>query len=193
MCHCNVINTDGEREVTPIPSNQDTEFESSACLEEYDAIGKVPHQMKLHKINDSVKFVFPFIIEGMEFSDSLCDTGANLNVMSKAIANELGMCDIKPPHGSVKFGDNSSMIPYGFITDLMVQVGGCLIPVYFYILEMENDSPRALIFGSSFLATVGAVVDYPNRRVCFSKVKRRIFYPAVCSGGSSYCITIYKE
>ncbi|XP_024016866.1 uncharacterized protein LOC112090245 [Eutrema salsugineum] len=191
MWRCNVINTDGEREFTPIPSNQDTEVESPACPEEYDAIGKVPHQRKLHKINDSVKFVFPCIIEGMEFSDSLCDTGANVNVMSKEIATEMGICDIKPPHG--KFGDNSSTIPYGFVTDLMVQVGGCLVPVDFHILEMENDSPRALIFGSSFLAIVGAVFDYPNRRVCFSKVKKRIFYPAVCSGRSSYCITIYKE
>ncbi|XP_024013108.1 uncharacterized protein LOC112087320 [Eutrema salsugineum] len=193
MWRCNVIDTDGEREVTPIPGNQDTEVESPACPEEYDVIGKVPHQRKLHKINDSVKFVFPCIIEGMEFLDSLCDTGANVNVMSKAIATELGMRDIKPSHGSVKFGDNSSTIPYGFVMDLMEQVGGCLVPVDFHILEMENDSPRALIFESSFLASVRAVVDYPNRRVCFSKVKKRIFYPAVCSGGSSYCITIYKE
>ncbi|CAA7040097.1 unnamed protein product [Microthlaspi erraticum] len=36
---------------------------------------------------------------------------------------------------------------------------------------------------------IGANVDYPNQRVSFSRVKKRVFYPAVPTK-SSYCITI---
>ena len=36
-----------------------------------------------------------------------------------------------------------------------------------------------LIFGRSFMATVGAIVDMPNKRVSFSNINKKVFYKAV--------------
>ena len=36
-----------------------------------------------------------------------------------------------------------------------------------------------LIFGRSFLATVGAVIDMPNKKVYFSNINKKVFYKVV--------------
>ena len=68
----------------------------------------------------------------------------------------------------------------------MVEVGGCLVPVDFHILEMSGNSHMSLLFGSTFHETVGAIIEYPKTRVFFSKIKKRVFYPAVPTGNSHY-------
>ncbi|CAA7019733.1 unnamed protein product [Microthlaspi erraticum] len=186
---CKVITTQNKDVVSPAPRDHSTLKNPLEWPEDDEPIYKGPHQRKLHKMEDPGQFVFPCTINGMDFIDSLCDTGANVNVMSKLIADELGIVDIKDSQTSLKFGNASTITPYGFAQDILVQVGGCLVPTDFHILEMNEEPLTPLVFGSSFLATVGANVDYPNQRVSFSRVKKRVFYPAVPTK-SSYCITI---
>ncbi|KAF2614046.1 hypothetical protein F2Q70_00011631 [Brassica cretica] len=44
---------------------------------------------------------------------------------------------------------------------------------------MSKDHEMSLIFGRSFMATVGAIIDLPNKRVSFSNINKKIFYKAV--------------
>ncbi|WZY99219.1 hypothetical protein YC2023_071548 [Brassica napus] len=44
---------------------------------------------------------------------------------------------------------------------------------------MSKDHEMPLIFGRSFMATVRAVVDMPNKRVSFSNINKKVFYKAV--------------
>lgn len=85
----------------------------------------------------------------MDFLDVLCDTGANVNVMFNTIASKLEIVDIKPLTITVKLGDAFNMIPRGFMKNLIVQVGGYLVPVDFHIIEMSKYSHMPLNFGST--------------------------------------------
>ncbi|CAG7870339.1 unnamed protein product [Brassica rapa] len=44
---------------------------------------------------------------------------------------------------------------------------------------MNKDHEMPLIFGRTFMATVGATIDMPNKRVCFSNINKKVFYKAV--------------
>ncbi|MBW1279366.1 retropepsin-like aspartic protease, partial [Escherichia coli] len=138
-----------------------------------------PSLRKLTKLATLGRFVVPCLVNGIELKDSLCDTGANVNVMSMAVAKKLGISDLEPPKASLKFADSSSTSSKGFIPDLMLQVGDCLVPTDFHVMEMKEDNDDPLIFGQAFLATVGAIVDFPNRQISFSEINKNVFYPVV--------------
>ncbi|KAF3527761.1 hypothetical protein DY000_02039794 [Brassica cretica] len=70
-------------------------------------------------------------------------------------------------------------VPYGTIRNLPVQVGNCILHTEFQVVEMSKDHEMPLIFGKSFMATVGAVVDMPNKRVSFSNINKKVFYKAL--------------
>ncbi|KAF3572201.1 hypothetical protein F2Q69_00058873 [Brassica cretica] len=44
---------------------------------------------------------------------------------------------------------------------------------------MRKDHEMHFIFGRSFMATVGAIVNMPNKRVSFSNINKKVFYKAV--------------
>ena len=50
----------------------------------------------LPKFDDPGKFVFPCSIAGVEFKEALCDSGSSVNLVSKAIVDELGIVDVEP-------------------------------------------------------------------------------------------------
>ena len=49
----------------------------------------------------------------------------------------------------------------------------------FQVVDMSKEHEMPLIFGRSFMATVGAIVDMPNKRVSFSNINKKVFYKAV--------------
>ncbi|CAA7026157.1 unnamed protein product [Microthlaspi erraticum] len=97
--------------------------EENPKREDDEPISKAPHQRRLKKREDPVKFIFPCTINGIDFIDSLCDTGSTVNLMSKIIAKKLGIVEMEPPGKMLKFADASSTTPYGFVRDLEMQVG----------------------------------------------------------------------
>ncbi|CAA7041313.1 unnamed protein product [Microthlaspi erraticum] len=166
---CKVITTQNKDVVSPAPRDNSTLKNPLEWPEDNEPIYKGPHQESCMR----------WKIQGNLFS----------HAQSMLIEDELGIVDIKDSQTSLKFGNASTITPYGFAQDILVQVGGCLVPTDFHILEMNEEPLTPLVFGSSFLATVGANVDYPNQRVSFSRVKKRVFYPAVPTK-NSYCIPI---
>ncbi|MBW1279405.1 hypothetical protein KYD79_26870, partial [Escherichia coli] len=60
---------------------------------------------------------------------------------------------------------------------------------------MSEDPGIPLILGRPFLATVGAVVDLPNRRVSFSNIDKQVFYKAIPTNEAAKlasCVTVIK-
>ncbi|XP_048622706.1 uncharacterized protein LOC106350326 [Brassica napus] len=138
-----------------------------------------PSLKVLPKVDDPRKFVFPCSIAGVEFKEALCDSWSSVNLVSKAIVDELGIVDVEPSQVKLAFANSSMTVSYGTIRNLPVQVGDCVLHTEFQVVEMRNDHEMPLIFGRSFMATVGAIVDMPNKRVSFSNIKKKIFYKAV--------------
>ncbi|CAA7058466.1 unnamed protein product [Microthlaspi erraticum] len=83
-------------------------------------------------------------------------------------------------------------MPYGFVPNVMVQIGNCSIPTDFQIVEMRESSHRPLIFGTPFLSTVGAIFDFPNQRISFNKVNKGMFFP-MCSTKNSFVDMVQEE
>ncbi|KAF3570202.1 hypothetical protein F2Q69_00060229 [Brassica cretica] len=107
--------------------------------------------------------------------EALCDSGYSVNLVSKVIVDELGIVDVE--HSQVKLA--FAKVPYGNICNLPVQVGDCVLHTEFQVVEMRKDHEMPLISVRSFMATVGAIVDIPNKRVSFSNINKKIFYKAV--------------
>ncbi|XP_013700535.1 uncharacterized protein LOC106404361 [Brassica napus] len=138
-----------------------------------------PSRKVLPKVDDPGKFVFPCSIAGVEFKEALCDSGSSVNLVSRAIVDKLNIVDIEPSQVKLAFANSSMTVPYGTIRNLYVQVGNYILHTEFQVVEMSKDHEMPLIFGRSFMAIVGAVVDKPNKRVYFSNINKKFFYKAV--------------
>ncbi|KAF3606170.1 hypothetical protein DY000_02046729 [Brassica cretica] len=140
----------------PISAEQLVGFKKMEEIKALFTKALTPSLKVLPKVDDPGKFVFPCSIAGVEFKEALCDSGSSVNLVSKAIVDELGIVDVEPS-----------------------QVGDCVLHTKFQVVEMRKDHEMPLIFGRSFMATVGAIVDMPNKRVSFSNINKKVFYKAV--------------
>ncbi|XP_010418610.1 PREDICTED: uncharacterized protein LOC104704179 [Camelina sativa] len=157
-----------------------------------------PALKRLPKLEDPGKFVVPCSILGVNFEDSLCDIRSSVNVMSKAVVERLGIADMKASKVSLKFANVVTTTPQGFINNLDVRVGSCLVATEFHVVEMSKGSEMPLILRRPFLATVGAVVDLPNKRITFSNIDDKVFYNAITANeairhGSSLVVEHEKK
>ncbi|CAA7022805.1 unnamed protein product [Microthlaspi erraticum] len=103
----------------------------------------------LQKQEDPGKFVITSSINGIQLHDCLCDTGANVNLMSLALAKDLGFKEFKSPKIRVEFADLSCMEPYGMLEDVMMEIGA------------------------------GAVLNYFGNHLSFGHIRQDIFFPSV--------------
>ena len=62
----------------------------------------------------------------------------------------------------------------GIVEDVPVEVGGCIIPTNFIILDMEENPKIPIILRRSFLATVGALIDVKSHKLSLEIDKERI-------------------
>ena len=102
-----------------------------------------------------------------------------MNLVSKVIVNELGIVDVEHSLLTLAFANSYTTVPYSTIRNLPGQVGDCIIHSEFQVVEMSKDYQMPLIFGRSFMVTVGEIIDLPNKRVFFSNISKKVFYKAV--------------
>ncbi|KAF3527856.1 hypothetical protein DY000_02041059 [Brassica cretica] len=133
----------------------------------------------LPKVDDPGKFSFPCSIAGVELKEALCDSGSSVNLVSKVIVNELGIVDVEHSLLTLAFANSYTTVPYSTIRNLTGQVGDCIIHSEFQVVEMSKDYQMPLIFGRSFMVTVGEIIDLPNKRVFFSNISKKVFYKVV--------------
>src|SRR5690606_2639220 len=133
-----------------------------------------PEPRVLPKLDDPGKFLFPCSIAGTDFKDALCDSGSSVNLISKEIIDKLGIVDVEPSRLTLAFANSSTSVPYGTIRNLHVQVGEYAIPTEFHIVEMNKNHEVPLIFGRPFMATVGAIIDMPNKRVSLCNINKEV-------------------
>ncbi|CAA7044563.1 unnamed protein product [Microthlaspi erraticum] len=133
----------------------------------------------LQKKEDPGKFVITSSINGFQLHDCLCDTGANVNLMSLALAKDLGFKEFKSPKIRVEFADLSCMEPYGMLEDVMLEIGGRFFPTDFQVMVWEGSKRNQLILGTSFLATAGAILNYFGNHLSFGYIRQDVFFPSI--------------
>ncbi|XP_073277671.1 uncharacterized protein [Primulina huaijiensis] len=90
---------------------------------------------------------------------SICDLGANVNIMPSFLYEKLGLSKMKPTELILQLTDKSIKVPLGLKEDVEVQVDKLRLPADFVVLDMENCQNVPVILGRPFLATVGAIID----------------------------------
>ncbi|XP_013613873.1 PREDICTED: uncharacterized protein LOC106320052 [Brassica oleracea var. oleracea] len=114
-----------------------------------------PSLKVLPKVDDPGKFAFPCSIAGVEFKEALCDSGSSVNLVSKAIVDELSIVDVEPSLVTLAFANSSMAVPYSTIRNLPVQVGNCVLHTEFHFAEMSKDHEMPLIFGARTVLGIG--------------------------------------
>ncbi|XP_013628397.1 PREDICTED: uncharacterized protein LOC106334623 [Brassica oleracea var. oleracea] len=76
----------------------------------------------------------------------------------------LGIESMEPNTSSLQFGDSSSTTPTGLIKDFPLKIGACTILIELTVLKMATEKRVPLIFDTPFLTTVGACIDFANKK-----------------------------
>jgi hypothetical protein len=117
-------------------------------------------------------------IRDQHFNNALCDLGASVSVMPKAIFNKLPHAKLDPTSMCLQLANQSLRYPMG-ITEINQWFGifkstesdyirEFFIPVDFVILDMQPDSRVSLILGRPFLSTTNAHIDVGIGEVKFN-------------------------
>ncbi|XP_048603709.1 uncharacterized protein LOC125581773 [Brassica napus] len=89
----------------------------------------------------------------------------------------LGIESMEPNTSSLQFGDSSSTTPIGLIKDFPLKIGACTIPIDLTVLKMATEKRVPLILGTPFLTSVGACIDFANKKVTLLNVNKAVSYP----------------
>ena len=98
-------------------------------------------------------------IEAYRFDHALCDLGASVSVMPKAVFDKLHFANLTPTPMQLQLADSSIRLPAGIAEDVPVNIRGYYVPVDFVVLEMDADTETSLILGRPFLSTTEARID----------------------------------
>ena len=107
-------------------------------------------------------------IGGMNFTISLLDTGASINILPKDVFDRHHIGELQPFLIELCLADGSVRKPHGIVEDVIVRIKGCYFLVDFLVVDMKitNELSQApIILGKPFLATAKAVTDWGKREV----------------------------
>ncbi|CAA7047563.1 unnamed protein product [Microthlaspi erraticum] len=99
--------------------------------------------------------------------------------MSYALATDLGFKYFKDPEAKMEFAELSCVEPYGVLENVMLEIGGRLVPTDFQIMVWEGSKRNQLLLGAPFLATAGAVIDFMRNRMSLGNIQQDVFYQSI--------------
>jgi hypothetical protein len=91
--------------------------------------------------------------------NALCELGASISVMPRKIYDMLGLPLLENCYLDVHLADIAKKKPLGRINDVLVMVNNNLVPIDFFIVDIECNASCPIILGRPFFRTVGAIID----------------------------------
>jgi hypothetical protein len=118
-----------------------------------------------------------YSIENQHFENALCDLGASVSVMPKAIFNKLTYSILTPRSMCLQLADQSVRYPAGITENILVNIRNFFVPVDLVVLDMQ-DIKTPLIHGRPFLSTTNVHIDVGVGEIRFHiKEERFSFKP----------------
>ncbi|XP_042386722.1 uncharacterized protein LOC121978445 [Zingiber officinale] len=115
---------------------QKGDFETVALTAGYSALLMVNSPPKLQ---DPRSFSIPCKIGSELIPRAFCDLGASVSLLPYSLCKMLGLQNIRLTTMALQLVDHSRRYPMGIVEDVPVEVGGCIVPTDFIILDMEED------------------------------------------------------
>ncbi|KAI5005988.1 hypothetical protein ZWY2020_033231 [Hordeum vulgare] len=138
------------------------EVEISTMLANYTFKGGTPK-----KLGDPGVPTLPCSIKGNYVRTALCDLGDGVSVMPLSLYHKLKLDKLTPTEISLQMADKSTAFPIGICEDVPVVVANVTTLTDFVILDIPEDDAMAVILGTPFLNTAGAVIDCNKGNVTF--------------------------
>ncbi|GJT60684.1 reverse transcriptase domain-containing protein [Tanacetum coccineum] len=98
----------------------------------------------LSKEKDLGSFTIPFQVSNLHIDNALADLRASISLIPDTMYEKLGLGEPKPTRMSLELADRSIKYPRGVVENVLIKVDKFVLPVYFVILDMPEDS-RILI------------------------------------------------
>ncbi|XP_075074338.1 uncharacterized protein LOC142161953 [Nicotiana tabacum] len=121
----------------------------------------------VQKKEDPRAFTIPCTIGVHDFTRSLCDNGASINLMPLAIYKKAGLVMLRPTSMRLQMADRSIKCLVGIIDDVLVKVRKFHLPADFVILDCAVDKEIPIILGRPFLATGRALMHSERNEIKF--------------------------
>ena len=102
-------------------------------------------------------------IGGMNFTRSLLDTGASINILPKAVFYCHHVGELQPFLVELYLADGSVRKTHGIVEDVIIRIKGCYFSVDFLVVDMKITkelSQAQIILGRPFLATANAITNW---------------------------------
>ncbi|RDX69985.1 hypothetical protein CR513_50827, partial [Mucuna pruriens] len=109
-------------------------------------------------------------IDNYTFTDAMLDLGASINVMPTSVCKSLNFGDLEPTGMEIQLANRSIVQPLGVLEDVLVQVNELILPIDFYVLDMEEEALE-----QGFVLILGRLnLNLSNWRQMLSVVKCRL-------------------
>ena len=131
-------------------------YETITLTKEYSAI--ISNKLSLKKKHPGSLTITCFV-GSLKFQRALCDSGASINLMPLSVYRKLGLGEAKPTSIKLQLTDRTMKEPEGIVEDVLVRAGKFSFPIYFIVLDFEEDEEVPLILGMPFLYTARAIID----------------------------------
>ena len=82
--------------------------------------------------------------------NALCNLGASISVMPKKLYDILDLPPLKHCYLDVQLADNAKKKPLGRIADVLIMVNNNLVPVDFFVMNIECNASCPIVFGKTF-------------------------------------------
>jgi hypothetical protein len=100
---------------------------------------------------------------------ALFDLGANINLLSFNVYQQMGLGDLKPTSITLQLANRSVRTPREIVEDVIIKIENFYYPVDFIILDTEPtlhpDNGIPIILGRPFLVIANVLINCRNRRM----------------------------
>lgn len=116
---------------------------------------------------NSGAFAISCTIGSLNFTKSLCDLGASINLIPLAVYKKLGVGDPNPTNIWLVMVDRSVKRHVVILHDVLVKVADFILPANFAVLDCKVDFEVPIIMRRPFLATGRVIVDRKLNEIKF--------------------------
>ena len=143
-----------------------------------EASEKMRKRVTLKKKSHPGQFAIPCTVKSIEFPHAFCDTGASVSILTKVMADHLGL-KVEPSQELFTFVDCSQRNLGGIVRDLEVQIGNVLVPTDFHVLDIKLNWNSSLLIGRAFLSTVETVCNLQSNQLCLTFLDPNTYYDPI--------------
>lgn len=106
---------------------------------------KIPQKLK-----DLRNFTIPCSIGTKYSGKTLCDSGANINLMPLSVFKQLGVREVRPTIVTLQLANRSHVYPEGKIENVLVKVDKFIFPVDSLYWTLRQTKKYQLFFADLF-------------------------------------------